>query len=77
MAENILIVRRNGRIRFAALTGFHIVGARAVKFFRTFNRGLKPFAFLGDDVNQDRSVALFGELQILFELFDIVAVNGA
>ena len=75
VAEDILIVRGRSGSGFQALAGLRIKGAQAVKSLGMAHGRLQSPAFLGDHVKEDGAVRLFGKLEILDQLLEIVAVD--
>ena len=77
LAENILPIRRRPRICGQGCAGDDVVRSEAVEFFRIFESGLITLSLLGQNVNHDRMVAGFGELQRADQQGEIVPINRA
>jgi len=48
-----------------------------VKFVGGLHRRVQAATFFREDVEDDRAVALFGELQVFDEFVDVMTVDGA
>jgi len=77
VAEDILQVGRGARGGGLALARGGIEGAEAVEFLRVGDGGFEAFAFFGEDVDEDRDVGVLGELEVLLEGVEVMAVDGA
>jgi hypothetical protein len=77
LAEHVLVVGRRARFGGFALAGGGVVGAGPVEFFGGLDGGGQAAALLGEDVQQDGLVAGLGELEVVGELVEVVAVDGA
>ena len=75
LTEDILVVRGRAGRGLSALTGDRVEGSGAVKLLRMRDRRLESFALLGQDVDDDRHVAVLRKLEVLLERLQIVSVH--
>ncbi len=57
LAHHVLIHRRRAGFGGRSFAGLRVVRSEAVKFFRLLQRGFKAFAFLRQNVDDNRMVA--------------------
>ncbi len=77
LAHHVLIHRRRAGFGGQGIARLHVVGAGAVEFFRSLERGVKPLALLRENMNDDGMVAGLGKFQRADEQRQIVSVNRA
>ena len=77
LSHHVLIIWRRAGFGGGRFARFHIVRPEAVKFFRIFQRGLKAFAFLRENVDDNRMITGLGKFQRADEQRQIVSVNRA
>jgi hypothetical protein len=77
LAHDVLVFGRGARGGGFAFSGLDVEGAGAVETLGVFEGDVVALAFGGVQVQEDGLLGVFGEVEVVLDLFEVVSVDGA